>query len=495
VLLVVGYFMAAILAVMIAFGGLGAAVALVKLGRGETIAQWLLAAIFVNASAAAVLLGIGVSPAFSEAALRRYPLSRIGRFVARHATGLLEPLWLLVLSLLTGLAIGFRQSSHASLSIGLSAAVLFVGATYLFAAALRRVVIWIQTLRIGPIVMVGLGSGLLIVAPLVPAFLARATASGSSAIAGLAALRLTPPFAAAAGLAGSTPASQQSGLLLLVVSVLALAGLLLGAERLPEYARARVRGPAPWNDPWDRAAAMFGRSRAPLAAKVLRYYARSPIRYNYLLCLPTVGLLLLGHGRTHEASFLFALGAAPAVGFASTIPVSMNIFGFDGHGIRRYFLLPASATNIFRTIALVSLVPGCVIVLLGTIGWLLWSPLRADGRTLIMLLSSGLGGLLVFHAFGLGASLVSPRTIPFAVAFGNKLSPGANALMLLAMGTIFGVPMVLTTVGFARVMAGWRLAPIFLVTAVLFYSAALEAGARAFARRRELIVALIEAGT
>jgi hypothetical protein len=44
-------------------------------------------------------------------------------------------------------------------------------------------------------------------------------------------------------------------------------------------------------------------------------------------------------------------------------------------------------------------------------------------------------------------------------------------------------------------MAGWRLAPIFLVTAVLFYSAALEAGARAFARRRELIVALIEAGT
>jgi hypothetical protein len=54
---------------------------------------------------AAVLLGLGTNPTFSDAAVRRYPLSSFQRLGARHLVGLLEPLWILVLALDLGLLI------------------------------------------------------------------------------------------------------------------------------------------------------------------------------------------------------------------------------------------------------------------------------------------------------------------------------------------------------------------------------------------------------
>jgi hypothetical protein len=491
-LLIAAYFAAACLAIVFAVGGLGAAAAAVQMGRGELVAQLFLAGVFVNATFAAVFLGIGVIPAFSDAALRRYPLSSAGRLVARHATALLEPLWLLVLTLVTGLAVGFWVS-HGALLPGLPAAVLFVVTNYFVACILMVFGAWLMSTRAGPLLLITVGSGLLLVAPLAPALVARAATRPGGSIPGLTMLGLTPPFAAAAAMASRDLRSAWLGLALLAGWFIVLCVVSVVVERLPLHSHTIAGALAKWDHPCDRIAAAFGPPVAPLAGKILRYYVRSPIRYNYFVVLPAVALLMRHRG-TSQALFLFALGVAPAVAFASTIPIAMNLFGFDGRGLRRYFLLPVRTAHVFRTVALVSLLPGALLLPVALVAWLIFAPIPMDGRMLTELVCAGLGGFLFLQALGLWTTLLSPRAIPFRVAFGNKLSFAANALMFVTLGILFGLPWALTTLGFEVVVRAWWMAPWILVATIAFYVATVQVGAMVFVTRREHIIALLEEG-
>ena len=489
VLLVTGYLVAAFLALVFALGGVGAAAASIRVGRGELVAQLLLAGIYVNASLGAVFLGIGVTPVFADSALRRYPLSRTDRLLARHATALLEPLWLVVLALALGLAIGFCVSGLVSPWLALPAAGIFVVTTYLFACVLVRLGAWILSIPAGALVIIVVGSGLMMMVPFAPALLARIAARGGS-VPGLAFLELTPPFAAARAIATTAAQSASAGLLLVIIWCIVLWVIVSAVQRLPVRSRTIAGASVVWDHPCDRIALLFGARMAPLAGKILRYYVRSPVRYNYFFALPAVALL--AHSEPREGAFLFALGAAPAVGFASTIPISMNLFGFDGQGLRRYFLIPIHAAGVFRTVAMVSLIPGTILVLIGLAAWLIFSPIHTDLRMATMLLCSGFAGLLFLHALGLWTTLLAPRTIPFGVAFGNKLSLAANLLMLVAMGILFGLPWALTRAGFETVVGAWWVTALLLAGAALFFLATLKAGAAVFAARRERIIALVE---
>jgi len=327
-------------------------------------------------------------------------------------------------------------------------------------------------------------------APLAPALLARVAIRHGGSLPGLAVLELTPPSTAATAMANPAHLSAWLGLLLLIGWSVGLGGVLIAVERLPLHSRTIAGAPADWDHPCDRIAAVFGARLAPLAGKVLRYYVRSPVRYNYLFILPAVAVFI--HGESPGAAFMFAVGAAPAIGFASTIPIAMNLFGFDGHGLRRYFLLPVSGAQVFRTVALVSLIPGVVLIPIGLVAWVMFAPVHTDGRMITMLLSSGLAGLLFFSSLGLWTTLLSPRAIPFEVKFGNKLSFAANLLMFVTWGVLFGLPWVLKGLGFETVVGAWWVTPLFLVGAAALYMATLRSGATVFVARRERILALIE---
>jgi hypothetical protein len=148
--------------------------------------------------------------------------------------------------------------------------------------------------------------------------------------------------------------------------------------------------------------------------------------------------------------------------------------------------------NVLRTAALVSLIPGALLVPIGLVAWWALTPDPVTARMTLMLLCAGVGGLLAFQAGGLWTTLLAPRAIPFDMTFGNKLSPAANLLFVLVMLVFFGLPLALTGLGADAVLQAWWIAPFFLGAAVLFYVMTLQAGARVLVTRRERILAAIE---
>jgi hypothetical protein len=494
VLFLLAYLVAAFVALLLALGGLGAAAASIRLGRGELVARVVLSGIWLNAMLAAVFLGVGVNPAFSDAALRRYPISARARLAARHVTAFLEPLWIFVLALAHGLAAGFWAFGTASPWLALPAAGLFVATTYLLARVVLRLGEWVLAKRGGLLLALLAGVALMTLVPLVP-LLARTAARRGGALPGLSLLGVTPPFAAASAMAGVAPWSAGSGLLMLAGWAAVLCALLIAVERLPLGSRTVAHTAATWDHPCDRMAKLFGPRTAPLAGKMLRYYLRSPqVRYNYPLVLPMLALLLFTRGADDApmSAFLFALGAATAVGFLATGALSMNLFGFDGHGFRRYFLLPVSPAQVLRTAALISLIPGAVLIPIGFVAWFALAPVPTNWRMATMLLSAGFGGLLFFHALGLWATLLAPRPIPFDTMFGNKLSLAANLLLVGTIATFFGLSAALTAVGADAALRAWWVAPLCLVGAAAFHALTVRAGARVLVTHRERMLAIIE---
>ena len=278
VLLVASYFVAGPAAVLFALGGIGAAAGSTHASRGMLVAQIVLTAVYVNAAVAAVFLGILVNPVFSDQTLRRYPVSAAGRMAARHATALLEPLWIVVLALALGLAAGFWMSGWGSPWIGLPAAGFFVVTSYLFACVLSRLVAWILSMPAGSLFIIAAGTGLIMMVPLLPAILVRAPARHGAS--GLAVLEAAPPFAAATAMASTAHVSASLGLLILIGWTVGLVVLLIAVERLPLHSSAIPSARATWDHPCDSIAAILGSRRAPLAGKMLRYYIRSAVRYK-----------------------------------------------------------------------------------------------------------------------------------------------------------------------------------------------------------------------
>lgn len=490
VLLVAGGLLGMSFGVLLALGGFGAAAAAVRVGRGEFVAQLILVAVFINATLGAVFLGIGVSPIFSEGWLRRYPISTLGRTVARHLTALLEPVWILVFMLLAGMAGAFSTSGISSSWLALPAVVLFVVTSYLLACAIARFGSWLLSWPAGRALIFLAGGMVLMMAPFAPALLARGAARQGGLLPGAGLFALTPPFAAAAAIAGAEPGRVLDGLTLLIGWTVAMSGLLFLLERLPLHTGIVANANARWSHPCDVVASVLGPMRAPIAGKFLRDYLRSSVRFNYPFALPVLALLSSNY---EGPPFFFALGVAPVMGFIATVPLSLNLFGFDGAGFRRYFLLPVRAADVFSAAAVTSLLPGATLNLVAVIVWLALTPSPVESRMIAMLLGAGFGGLLLFHALGLCVTLFSPRRIPYGLAFGNKNSAAANVLMVASWALVFGLPWALTGLDLRSVLDVWWATAIFLVIAAVLYLATIRAGAHIFAARREQIIASLEA--
>src|SRR5450755_893726 len=105
-LFLAGYTLALLILLLVTAGGYGAAMVAVRSGKAEAVAQAVLGGLFLNALIMAVVTGFGINSAFSDEALRRFPINARERLAARHLTGILEPVWLFALAMFLGLSTG-----------------------------------------------------------------------------------------------------------------------------------------------------------------------------------------------------------------------------------------------------------------------------------------------------------------------------------------------------------------------------------------------------
>lgn len=485
----VAYLLAMLLVVLLSLGGVAAGVAAAKMGRAELVARIVLGSGFVNAIFIAVVLGFGLNEAFSDSALRPYPVSAVERLIVRHLTALLDPFWLFVLALDLGLAVGLSVLGAATLWVAVPVVVVLIITNYLFARTLSGMLTWLLATRAGPFIAV---AGISVLAS-TPAFVVPWIKKSPGVGAALVALvNLTPPSAAGSIMTGTNPWGWIPMGLWLVALVVAVAWL----ERHPVQAYSVGHARAEWDSPWDRIAAAAGPTLGPLVGKMLRYYVRNPqLRYNYPFMLPMLAMFVFmgtDHGDV-SARFPAALGAAGFLAMSSGA-MSLNAFGFDGAGFRRYFLLPISPTAVVRAAALVSLLPGLSLLPFGLLLWLLFSHVPSDARMMTMLVSSGLGGIFLIQALGLWTSILAPRAMRLTVVFGNRLSLPANLVLGVGIFGMMLLPHALVSLTGNHLADLWWTMPLFVVAAAGFFVFSVEAAGNVFGRRREEMLRVIERG-
>jgi hypothetical protein len=132
-LFIVGYLIFALVALLLAMGGLGPAMVAVKSGKAQVVAQIVLGSLFVELVFATVIMGFGLNATFSDLELRRYPAGSVDRRVTRHLVALLDPFWFLGFALEVGLVFGLYAMGAGSLGVGLVAVLLLFVANYLAA--------------------------------------------------------------------------------------------------------------------------------------------------------------------------------------------------------------------------------------------------------------------------------------------------------------------------------------------------------------------------
>ena len=236
VLFFVAYLLACLIGAFLAMGGFSAAMASIRLGKAELVARVALGGFYMFGIFASVVLGIGVNEVFSDAVLRRYPLSAGARLAARHLTAFLEPLWMFLLAFNLGVAFGFYVFGVASLWLAALAAILLVVTNFLLARVFTGAFGWLMASRYAPLGLFAL-AGASLGLPLSfrnPTFQAAVAAVFS----------YTPPFAAARVMVGTAGLSSLMGMALLLFWCGGLGScwsLWTGFRIL----RARLPGPAP----------------------------------------------------------------------------------------------------------------------------------------------------------------------------------------------------------------------------------------------------------
>src|SRR5215475_14483095 len=125
------YLLGISVALLMAFGGLGAAIMASNFDPEGSLAQWTLSALFINGIGLSLMFGLGTQEAFSEESLRRYPLKMEERFIIRQIIGLLDPVWAFVAAGALGLAVGFWWFGKGSIIVGAVGVTLFTSASYL----------------------------------------------------------------------------------------------------------------------------------------------------------------------------------------------------------------------------------------------------------------------------------------------------------------------------------------------------------------------------
>ncbi len=491
-LFMAGYLVFLMAIAVLAIGGTGGGFVAVKSGQAERLAQGVLTAFFGFALVTSVMLGFGMNEIFSDAELRRYPLRERERRFARHFTGVVDPFWLLVISLDLGLAFGLYLFGAASLWLGLLAALLLLACNYLAARVVGLTLERVMQMKGGsmllPFVFVLL---CLLPGTLTPVLVKSKAARGVA----MQVLGFTPGFGAGA-LMTRTDLAALGGLAVVVCWILGFLAALVFLERHPARKRVETISGAKWDDRFERWAAVFGPRYAPLVTHWLQFYFRSKrFRISYLISLALVPFLLFVWARQQGKNnpLAAAIGVFIIVGIAPAAAFVANQFGYVGGGFRRYFLFPIDPGDALRASSMTLMALCSVYVVLTAACWVAFPPVAYDIRAFVMLLASGAFGLFAFHGAGLWTSLYGARRSDPDKTMGNDLSLAGN---LLVVGGIIVTMMTASLVGHLSKHTGapdlWWIAPIAAALAGWFYLASLRAAAAALSRRRERLLKIVE---
>ena len=491
-LFLAGYLLLVLLLLLLSTGGFGAALVAIRAGKGEAVAQAVLTGVFVEALLASSILGFGLNAIFSDVELRRYPLHAADRLIARHLTGIVDPFWALFLALDLGLALGLYGAGAGSFWFGLIAVLLLFVCNYVLARIVALSIDRLMQHKGGAAILLGL-IFLVAIAPgaLAPFF--KGHPGAWPAI--LKWLQFTPPFGAAAAMIHPGLAAV-NGLGLIVAWTLGLLALLFALENRPPQRTAVQTVKIDWDARYERAGALFGPRLGPLVAHWLRFYLRNTrTRAMFLLALPLVGFLTYQTGSQMRGGsfFIAAMGTFPAATFLGVARITVNQFGYSGGGFRRYFLLPTDPAAALRAGSYTSLLLGGSAIPVLLIAWLAISAQRGNPAMLVMLASSSLTGLFLFHAAALWVTLYNPRKGNYQSAIGNDLSLGGNVLLIGSMLTSIFLPRILFRVWPAPFdPANWWMTPPLALAAVALYLVSLKAAGSLLPARRERLLAIVE---
>lgn len=482
-------------------GGFGTAVAATRTGRGEQVARWMLSGLFLDGLVAGLMFGVGPRHAFSDAVMRRYPMSPTERLAARHLAGLCDPIWPLMLGLILGLCAGFAMSSPALVIVSMPASVLFVATCYLATAVLLGAADRLLQYRAGGMILGGLVfaaiTGILFARTLIDSLRGRGWGQPADLV-----LRSLPPGATASLISGTGLLRGAIDAVLLLCWCVLLLVVLAALERRPPGSQSRARAAIRWESLSDRVAARFGPNLGPLVAKALRYHLRcNRVRLGLALAVPTFVILPrvlpVSHSEVaqNDLVYFFTLILFFA-GSTSTMAITVNQFGFDGPGIQRYLSLPVPFSWALRAGSFASLILGQSVVLVALVVWWLVSGISIDLRMPVGLLSSGTAGLFLFNAAGLWTTALSPKSSDFRRVFGNYLSLGGNLVMVFQI-VLLVMPLNLAIAGVItkrQILTHWPVLVLLVFICAGLYAASLYLIEPVLKRRRDRLVCLI-AGT
>ena len=476
-----------LLVLITASSGLAGAAVAVRLGRAEFVARTILGAVFLNALVASVLLGLGMSQAFSDAVLRRYPLSRAERFVTRQLLALFEPLWLFTVAVYLGAAVGFWAMGAAPLWRTLPAALLLVAANYLLARLLVTIIDRWMAIPAGQVILFALFN-LLALSPTIVRSLDR-TSEMREHLALM--FTATPPFSAAAMMGGGGVAWH---LALLAGWIVLLGGALVLVESRPASSQSREGAVETSNGLCDRVASRLPVLHPALVSKTLRHFLRNPrVRMNLPVGI-VVGAFLLRPGGPADATagVIGPLLMTAFIGSLSTLEFDINLFGYESSGVRRLLLAPASMAAVLRAVSITSLLFGLAYSLLAILVWSVLFPVFADARILTLTVCSALSGSFVLRGVGLWTTVLLPRRADYGVVFRTQGGAGIYVVMATIFAFWLAIRSAAPGVESGTIIRYWRTAPIVALLCMGLYFVCLYGAGRPLTAQRERVLSVIE---
>jgi hypothetical protein len=475
-------------------GGLSMAQGAIEMGEGESIARWTLTTLFFNGIGLSFLFGLGARTAFSEESLRHFPVNSQERFTVRHAIGLLDPVWLIVVAGSLGLAAGLAWTGLGSIVTGLPAVVLFVVINYLATAVLLSIAGIIVETRTGTALFSALVILLISFAPLAIASLV-ATRRFDIWLTLDQLLQVTPPGAAAAMMSGDGPLKIMGGTGLLFFWCGALVYLLMRLEGRPRSSGAAVPGIIIRSDFIDQIGELMSGRYGPLVSKSLRYHLRSNLIRFSLITSPVIVLMgkYLLPWYWQERFFLISLLIFFIFSSATGAALMFNLFGYDDAGIRRYAILPISFADALRAGSLASLLLRAITAFVAFGLWLtFYAGESITWKMIVMILTIALASLFLFNALGLWTSVFSPKRLSFDAMWNSRLSFGANMVVIIGISLpLWGMVFFGDRIDQAVLMRYWWVSSLILIFCLSFYILSLVVVEGAVKARREGLINLI----
>ncbi len=480
------YVLGALVAAVVAFGGLGAAVIAVKAGRAEMVARLALAGLFASCTSISLFLGMGPTSAMSDSALRAYPLNARARFLFKHLVAALDPIWLFLLVATLGMAVGFQILGVTPIVFGLPLVLIFTFVCYLWAAALLAVIGKLLEFRSGALILMVVVMGSILTVqlsaeskwihgPIVVAILNRA-------------IDFSPAGACARAMVADEWTTRLAGFVVLLICGFVGATALRIAEVVRLRSGRRKTGPASAYDAYDRVAHRISPRLAPLVAASLRYHLRcNRIRYALISTVPILLLMALTQDRSRNFQGSMLLIILFVTCFLSTAVMAVNFFGWEGNGVARYPLLPVPLVDVLRAHVTASIALGSVptLIVFGAVLWLSRAALSVE--LVIFAIANTVAGALFFFTLASWLTVLAPRRVNFDGMMGNVMSRTAQfTLIVAAVGTMFLLRFLAGDV-VALARWWWEMA-LFAVAMYFVYQFSMRTLAPVLARRRERLL-------